>query len=214
MAQAPADLIERLRPNYADRMLSPVQGQDIQPGLVREWRIFPVRVAVLDDNDLYTDGFYQTVKRSCERWVAATRSVPGGGVKFTYQHGSNPIGAQIVVRFRARQEINGYRGLTLPQEPRWQYIQLAVKDGERWISARTLERLATHELGHALGIAAHSPDAGDVMSLAEDTVDVSRADVNTLRIAYGGRLRDGVRSSKAMAADFTSLSFPGRKLRP
>ena len=42
------------------------------------------------------------------------------------------------------------------------------------------------EMGHALGIDAHSPFSGDIMSIDDSTTDVSKSDVDTLRVAYGG----------------------------
>ncbi|MHB1311974.1 MAG: hypothetical protein ACYC3L_08145, partial [Gemmatimonadaceae bacterium] len=47
--------------------------------------------------------------------------------------------------------------------------------------ANPLSALVTHELGHAVGIGGHSPDAGDVMYAAPATSLPSRRDITTLR---------------------------------
>ena len=44
-----------------------------------------------------------------------------------------------------------------------------------------LSALVTHELGHAVGIGGHSPDAGDVMFVAPSVTAPSSRDITTLR---------------------------------
>jgi len=48
-------------------------------------------------------------------------------------------------------------------------------------AANPLSALVTHELGHAVGIGGHSPDAGDVMFAAPAVRAPSARDITTLR---------------------------------
>lgn len=178
-----------LLPNYANSMISPVENSGIVPILSREWRVFPVKVAVLDDDNLFTLEAYSAIVDACQSWVKATEKLPGGGLTFFYQHSANPIGAQIVFRLRTYHQMGSYLGMTLPQSPRWQYIQLRMIDSQGIrLSTQDLKKVAMHEMGHALGIGGHSSCRSDLMANWTVAEAPTLADINTLRIAYGGFL--------------------------
>jgi hypothetical protein len=60
----------------------------------------------------------------------------------------------------------------------------------RWFSAdptdiaNCLQRVVAHEIGHALGIFAHSPNAGDLMAIPVVAREPSRSDRSTAQLLY------------------------------
>jgi hypothetical protein len=176
-------------PNYAKRLLSPFRNSEVAPELLHVFTHFPVRVTVLDDTPLYSDKAFKMVERAGERWALATHSGPSGGVSFAYSHGPSPDNADIVVALVTPNELGINAGLTT-NEGAYQMMRIrVVSTTGGWLPTWLVERVATHEIGHALGISGHSPNRQDVMSENDAASEVTRADANTLRIAYGGTFR-------------------------
>lgn len=170
-------------PNYADRMLSPVDGSIIVPSLHASRKRFPMRVVVMN-SFYFNDPYYAAVKDACTAWATATKSLAGGGVTMSCRDADDPRGADVVIMLCSRDAIGGFDGYTDEYGP-FAVIRLAVFDRDnRAVIPKMLKRIAMHEFGHALGIWGHSPDPKDVMSESPDASSVSVADVNTLRLAY------------------------------
>lgn len=184
-APANDNVARDLIPNYANQLISPYVDGHEPPVLFKRWKCFPIRVAVVEDGSLYSQAIFEAIQKGCQKWTDASAFVPGGGILFTFEHSPNPIGAQVVI-WLSKREGFGYEGLTLSNGG-WMAMKLSVVDvmGNR-IPDKQLQRVVTHEIGHALGISGHSRDERDVMSLTPLCTEVSLADINTLRVAYGG----------------------------
>lgn len=175
-----------LQPNYANRMISPVDGVDITPKLKAARSRFPMKVVILN-NFYLNDHYYAAVKEACFAWVQATKNLPSGGLTLTFEDTDNARGADIIIRLCNRDQIGGFAGFT-DEYGRYAVVQLAATEvNELPVSDKKLKRVAMHEFGHALGIWGHSSDPNDIMSLNEETTRPSTADVNTLRLAYASR---------------------------
>lgn len=180
----PDDAMESYLPNYANRMLTPIENGEVKPKLVMVRTRFPIRVTILDDPQYRDPSLDVLVKEACRKWKAAMKGTPERKFAFVVDRRSDPQDADIVVQFGAANDFRGFVGFTAEYEG-WAEVRLALEDAKGNVIPRhRVARVATHELGHALGIWGHSPDVKDIMSLNPDTREVSRADVNTLRLAY------------------------------
>ncbi|CEK18879.1 Matrixin [Chthonomonas calidirosea] len=77
-------------------------------------------------------------------------------------------------------------------------------------SVPNIAPVAAHEFGHALGLAGHSPNDTDVMSVSANVYNLtglSQADINTMKTAYCG-VSLTVSGSKAAAQRLYSGSIP------
>jgi len=171
-------------PNYASKMLSPIEDVDELP------RLYPSRLAGVISVAIIDDGYYcnaqlcDVAKCACEAWVHATKSTPEGALQFSYRITTNPKGADIIFVFGSPLQFSGYKGFT-SEFGTHAIVRIAAVDKENHlVSTDRIRRIATHEMGHALGIWGHSPDSQDIMSLNLETKTISVSDVNTLRLAY------------------------------
>jgi predicted Zn-dependent protease len=182
-------------PNYAGKLLPPVEGTHLTPSICAARSIFPLRVVVLD-NFYYSDPYFSAIKEACEAWAKATENVRGGGCKLSCQDVDNPTGADVVIRLCSRDGASGFDGFT-DEFGAFAYIRLSVTDieGKRF-SPKALKLIAMHEFGHALGIWGHSPNPNDIMSENPTDAHISISDVNTLRLAYSGRFPSPWRPSR------------------
>ncbi len=166
-------------PNYVSQLQQ--SSPSSTPSVGKPWERFPLRVEISETDTLSTEAYRQAVMRSARRWQRAT----GNLVSFVFVKDAKPEDIDISVRFRRNEELSLYGGYTTFLPRTGVVIELSAtrtsgKPTEVWL----LERVATHELGHALGIGGHSPNDGDIMSLNYTTTEISRADLNTLRWAY------------------------------
>ena len=169
--------------NYADRMLTPFDGSHVKPKLVASRKNFPLKVVVLNQSPYFTPLRFQLVKDACLAWSEATKSVPGGGATMEVIQAQVARGADVIIWLGTRSQALGYEGMTRELGPA-AVISLGVVDEGVPVSDTKLKRVTMHEFGHALGIWGHSPDATDIMSLHDETLSISSADVNTLVLAY------------------------------
>lgn len=179
--------LQSLKPNYVTTMTSPIEGSMVPVTLRRAFASFPARVVVVDNAPAFSQRAFEAVMRAGWRWRDATRNVPGGGVSFVLDHGPFDASADIVVLMCTNQDMPDYGGFTdvLPNGQVLIRLRALYVDC-RPVTDQDLERIAAHELGHALGIGGHSPNPSDIMSADPRATSISLADVNTLRIAYGG----------------------------
>lgn len=171
-------------PNYANRMVSPIENEGVEPKLVAVRTRFPIRVTILDHPEYRDPSLDMLVREACRKWAAAMKNAPERKFTFIIDRRSNPQNADVIIQFGTARDFEGFIGFTAEYEG-WAEVRLALEDSKgNPIARNRVARIATHEMGHALGIWAHSPDAKDIMSLNPDTREISPADVNTLRLAY------------------------------
>lgn len=183
------------QPNYANRMLSPVEGSSIAPSICAARLRFPLRVVVVN-NFYYNDPYFIAIKDACEAWSKATSKLPGGGLSLSCENRDDPNGADVVIYLCSRTATRGFDGFT-DEFGAFALTRISVTDddGNR-LTAKAVKRIAMHEFGHALGIWGHSPDPSDIMSANPTDAHVSIADVNTLCLAYSGKYPSPWRPSK------------------
>lgn len=175
---------EAYLPNYAAKMITPIENGNATPKLVMVRTRFPIRVTIVDDPRYHDPSLDRLVREACRKWAEAMRNAPERKFTFKVDRRSNPQDADIVVQFGTARDFRGFVGFTAEYEG-WAEVRLALEDAEgNSIGRHRLARIATHEMGHALGIWGHSVDGKDIMSLNPDTREISAADVNTLRLAY------------------------------
>jgi len=127
-----------------------------------------------------------------------------GGSEFAFRIAASPADADVIVHASAAPRLVGLAGcaepptfaggatflcpgtdtaLTLPLLSGAKgHVKIDITVNVATASAANpLSALVTHELGHAVGIGGHSPDAGDVMYPSPATSVPSSRDITTLR---------------------------------
>jgi len=188
MASTVAQADDGFKPNYADRLTTPVEGSHIAPRLWPSRPRFPLRVVVLN-SFYFNNPYFSAIKEGCNAWVGAMKGAKDVGLGLTCEDSDDVCTADVVFLLGTREQCGGFSGFTKEYGP-CALIRLSVFDSNhRLVSPKALKRVAMHEFGHALGIWGHSPNPKDIMSLDEDAFDISLADINTLRLAYAGKCR-------------------------
>lgn len=166
-------------PNFSGE-IDPATGQ---PNRLLHWSALPAHVYFVPDQYLTPQLKAQAVA-GFNWWGQAL------GKAAVYQEVSTSSAANIIVKFETRGETN-YGALTEYHfDANHQLLDATMTFNMTYLAnVRQIAPVAAHEFGHALGIAGHSNDHGDVMSSSSDVYQMtglSTRDVNTLKTAYCG----------------------------
>lgn len=195
-------------PRLADPAYDPTQ---LSGGIVYRWPT-GTTIAVYVDPTAVPAGV--DLAGATSAGMSAWKSALGGS-EFAFRTAASPADADVIVHVSAAPRLVGLAGcaepptfaggvtffcpardsaLTLPlagANPGRVKLDIAVNPAAT-SAVNTLRALVTHELGHAVGIGGHSPDASDVMYGAPAVHTPSRRDIATLqwlvRQAIGLRL--------------------------
>lgn len=177
------------------------------PNHLYHWNALPAQV-------YFVPGDYVTADRKAQAlagfdwWALAT------GQPALYQETAQQSAASIVVQFEARGQ-TGYGAITEYHFNSKQQMQDATITFNMTYLTDTasIVPVAAHEFGHALGIAGHSNDHGDVMSSSPEVytrTQLSTRDINTMQTAYCGLSVSGTSgggASKSVPKDATATTL-------
>lgn len=172
---------DEFQPNYVREMRNTTSSIRL-----RNWDSFPITIWV-DRTAPWSSEREAAALQGFSRWESALPN------QVRFQFVSNPDQADIRLEFVLQSELGGRTvGLTsstfevVTGRMIDAQIQLAIDspDSNDSYTAADLRATAVHEMGHALGIAGHSPEIADVMYFANRLEELTLADVNTLRTAY------------------------------
>ncbi len=153
----------------------------------------------------------QSVLKAMQTWQQASRNK----VRFTST--SNLKNAHIVVRWQKVFK-DSYLGLSPTQTMGNTLIQSDVilatyyPDGKTPISLSELNRVAIHELGHAIGLKGHSPFPEDVMYYTihpKNTGNLTARDIKTIGLLYA--IEADVKNSDTMSMAQSQQYFEAYK---
>ncbi len=158
------------------------------PNHLYHWNALPTQV-------YFVPGDYVTPDRKAQAlagfdwWALAT------GQPALYQETTQQSAASIVVQFEARGE-TGYGAITEYHfNGKQQMLDATITFNMTYLTdIASIVPVAAHEFGHALGIAGHSNDHGDVMSSSPEVytrTQLSTRDINTMQTAYCGLSASG-----------------------
>lgn len=167
-------------PNYVGELRSPASTK------LRYWDGFPLRIFVRQTQEWNTQR-ENAAFRGFDTWSIAlqdrvtftvvTRESDADIILSFVQQ--NILGDRTVGLTTSTYEVNTFRMLNAE-------IQLAVNspfEGQGF-DLSDIQSTALHEMGHALGIAGHSPSEDDVMYFANTKSELSASDINTLLTSY------------------------------
>ncbi|MDQ8155722.1 MAG: hypothetical protein P3B98_13810 [Gemmatimonadota bacterium] len=184
-------------PRVADPAYDPTQ---LSSGIIYRWPT-GTTIAVYVDPTAVPAGVDLTgaTAAGMSAWKSAL-----GGSEFAFRTAATPADADVIVHVSAAPRLVGLAGcaepptfaggvtffcpardsaLTLPlagANPGRVKLDISVNPAAT-SAVNTLRALVTHELGHAVGIGGHSPDASDVMHGAPAVHTPSRRDIATLQ---------------------------------
>lgn len=156
------------------------------------WASFPVKYAIIHDGEYagMSSNFVNRTIEGLESWRSNTDGV------ITFLQTDDPANAKITLRFETHYGVpgpfdsdGGRTNLTYGAD------SLQLKKAEIVIVYWTglayndalIRMVAAHEMGHALGMAGHSPNADDVMYWQPNTANPpvpTTSDVNTIKTLY------------------------------
>jgi len=171
-------------------------------GILRwDTKTFPLKVAIVDENDVSIPPYYKTeILRAFAQWQGSTKFL-----KFAITN--NPKAAQILVKIEPAptdlcsgnicKYVVGYTEPTVKgSKLELMTITLYNRDPRgNYFSDKELYNTVLHEIGHAIGIMGHSYSSGDLMYMATDTNNyyepyrssfqyLSSKDINTVKLLY------------------------------
>ena len=156
--------------------------QDSQ--LVRwpESTVFRVWIAPTTTATDWTPAYADTVRKAFDAWTAAGAPI---GAQFT----TDSVAANVRIHWVDRFAEGGTIGQTLQtwDQHRWLVagdITIATHTtGGQMLGADWVRACALHEIGHLFGLN-HSSSPGDIMATEAHSLELSRADLATLRLLY------------------------------
>lgn len=171
--------VDSYQPNYVAEMTA-------NSGQLLQWSAFPISVAYYN-SDSWTFQMKAAAAAALNAWTSAS----GGRITFTSSNDTST--ADLTMKWELSETLGGNTvGLTTltfsSSTIRDTDIRLAAYDApfvQR--SLNDLTEIATHEVGHALGIGGHSPVRSDLMYAyinPSSPVAPNSRDWNTLRTAY------------------------------
>ena len=164
-------------PNY-------VHETDPQTGKLNQlfhWAVFPVKVAFVSNVGLSSDRENEAVS-GFDQWVKVTNQF------ITYQLVSDPASADITLSFVAQGSNNrgGSTAYSADGNGNLQHADIVLNLTYLGQLSNVMP-IAMHEFGHALGIAGHSNNPTDIMSVLSNIYSLkqpSQRDINMLLTAY------------------------------
>ena len=150
---------------------------------------FPLRVYIEKDPGL-PDYFYKEVKKAFDAWKKAS----GNYFRFIYTESEDY--ADIRCKFDKSYDRDIKNGLMTGGHSAIKIVNNQLKYSEivfavygtnnKYIKPKIMRYNAKHEIGHSLGIRGHSINPADIMYPVSRNFkgDISRGDINTLRLLY------------------------------
>lgn len=176
--------------NYIDKVT--------EKGNVIRWQNASMPLNVYIDSSpkkvtAFQNSFIGATKKGIDRWA----TVSNGKLSFTYV--SNPEAADIKIFWRAMldSKLTGSEvgtpytaGVTTPEYSGKELYAMAITLTTTDPNGKThtpddIEKVATHEFGHALGIMGHSDKTSDLMYPSSQTDgSLTKRDINTINLLY------------------------------